>query len=292
MIILEHEGALMEIAELGAEMRRFRSKDGVERIWSGDPAVWKSTAPVLFPTINLLKNGVVTIEGKEWAVPKHGFAKYQMFEVTDQGDDYVTLTLSENAETKAVYPFDFALSVTHRFTEGGFETRYVVENHTGRRMPFVIGGHPGFVCPMAEGEQFTDYVLCFEKAEEGRHLLCDADHLICGEETADLGGDHRTLTLRYEDFDRLDTYIFAGLNSRSVELVHKEHGHGIRVSFPEMEVLAVWTMPGKSAPYLCIEPWQGLPPLADESGLFEDKPYHITLGAGECYTCGYRMEVI
>ncbi|MBQ8149469.1 MAG: aldose 1-epimerase family protein [Clostridia bacterium] len=292
MIILEYKGALMEIAELGAEMRRFRSKDGVERIWSGDPAVWKSTAPVLFPTINLLKNGVVTIEGKEWAVPKHGFAKYQMFKVTDQGDDYVTLTLTENAETKAVYPFDFALSVTHRFTEGGFETRYVVENHTGRKMPFVIGGHPGFTCPMAEGEQFTDYVLRFEKEEDGRHLLCDADHLICGEETSHLGEDRRTLTLRYEEFDRLDTYIFAGLNSRSVELVHKEHGHGLRVSFPEMEVLAVWTMPGKSAPYLCIEPWQGLPPLADESGLFEDKPYHITLGAGECYTCGYRMEVI
>ena len=202
MIVLEHEGALMEIAELGAEMRRFRSKDGVERIWCGDPAVWKSTAPVLFPTINLLKDGVVTIDGVECAVPKHGFAKYQLFEVTDQGDDYVTLTLSENAETKAVYPFDFALSVTHRFTEGGFETRYVVENHTGRKMPFVIGGHPGFTCPMAEGEQFTDYVLRFAKEEEGRHLLNTPEHYMGEEAVVDLGEDHRTLTLRYEDFDR------------------------------------------------------------------------------------------
>ena len=68
MIVLEYQGAVMEIAELGAEMRRFRSKDGVERIWSGDPAVWKSTAPVLFPTINLLKNGVVTIESACWVL--------------------------------------------------------------------------------------------------------------------------------------------------------------------------------------------------------------------------------
>ena len=292
MIVLEHEGARMEIAELGAEMRRFVSKDGVERIWSGDPAVWKSTAPVLFPTINLLKDGVVTIAGKECAVPKHGFAKYQLFEVTDQGDDYVTLTLSENEETKAVYPFDFALSVTHRFVENGFETRYVVENHTGRTMPFVIGGHPGFTCPMAEGEQFGDYVLRFEKEEEGRHLLNTPEHYMGEEAIVDLGGDRRTLALRYEDFDRLDTYVFAGLNSRSVDLVHREHGRGIRVSFPEMEVLAVWTMPGKQAPYLCIEPWQGLPPMADETGRFEDKPYHIDLGVGMSYTCGYRMEVI
>lgn len=292
MIVLEHEGARMEIAELGAEMRRFVSKDGVERIWSGDPAVWKSTAPVLFPTINLLKDGVVTIAGRECAVPKHGFAKYQVFEVTDQGDNYVTLTLSENDETKAVYPFDFALSVTHRLIENGFETRYVVENHTGRIMPFVIGGHPGFTCPMAAGEQFTDYVLRFEKEEEGRHLLNTPEHYMGAQAIVDLGEDHRTLTLRYEDFDRLDTYVFAGLNSRSVDLVHREHGHGIRVSFPEMEVLAVWTMPGKQAPYLCIEPWQGLPPMADETGRFEDKPYHIDLGVGMTYTCGYRMEVI
>lgn len=291
MIVLEYQGAVMEIAELGAEMRRFRSKDGVERIWSGDPAVWKSTAPVLFPTINLLKNGVVTIEGSEWAVPKHGFAKYELFTLTGQGEDYVTLTLTPNETIKAVYPFDFALHVTHRFTEGGFETSYVVENRSGRKMPFVIGGHPGFTCPMADGEQFTDYELHFEKEEDGRHLLCDADHLISGAETADLGADRRTLALRYEDFDRLDTYIFAGLNSRSVDLVHKQHGHGIRVSF-DMEALAVWTMPGKHAPYLCIEPWQGLPPYADETGLFEDKPFHIALEAGESYTCGYRMEVL
>ena len=289
MIVLEHEGALMEIAKLGAEMRRFRSKDGVERIWCGDPAVWKSTAPVLFPTINLLTVGVVTIDGVECAVPKHGFAKYQMFEVTDQGDDYVTLTLSENAETKAVYPFDFALSVTHRFTEGGFETRYVVENHTGRKMPFVIGGHPGFTCPMAEGEQFTDYVLRFAKEEEGRHLLNTPEHYMGEEAVVDLGEDHRTLTLRYEDFDRLDTYVFAGLNSRSVELIHKEHGHGIRVDFPEMEVLAVWTSPGKHAPYLCIEPWCNAPDYVDCDQQLTHKPGMIRVEPGQEHTVAHTL---
>ncbi len=292
MIVLDHEGARMEIAELGAEMRRFRSADGVERIWSGDPAVWKSTAPVLFPTINMLKNGVITIDGVECRVPKHGFAKYEVFEVTDQGDDYVTLTLKENENTKKCYPFDFALSVTHRFVEGGFETRFVVENHTGRQMPFVIGGHPGFTCPMAEGESFTDYQLVFAKEESGRHLLVNPNLTLGDAIIADLGADHRTLALRYEDFDRLDTYVFIDVNSRSVELRHKEHGHGIRVDFPEMENLAVWTMPHKCAPYLCIEPWQGLPPLENDTGRFEDKPYHITLGAGEVYSCGYRMTVI
>ena len=74
-------------------------------------------------------------------------------------------------------------------------------------------------------------------------------------------------------------------------MVHRDTGKGIRVSF-DMDVLAVWTSPGKQAPYLCIEPWQGGPAYADETGRFEDKPYHVALGVGEAYSCGYRMEIL
>lgn len=292
MIHLEKNGASMEISLLGAEMRAFRSADGKDCLWSGDSAIWKGVAPVLFPVIGFLKNGKVTIDGESFALPKHGFARNMEFKVTEQGCDFVTLTLCENDETKRVYPFDFALSVTHRFVNNGFETRYTVENHSSRVMPFVIGGHPGFACPMNEGEVFSDYALRFEKQETGECTLCTSDNLMGGVEIVGLGADRRTLALNHEEFDRRDTYIFAGLNSRSVELVHKKTGHGMRFSFPEMEVLAVWTMPNKSAPYLCVEPWQGMPAYSDESGRFEDKPYHVELGVGQAYCCGYRMELI
>lgn len=292
MVHLEKDGASMDIALLGAEMRAYRSADGKDCLWSGNPDVWKSAAPVLFPAIGFLKNGTVTIAGKPCAIPKHGFAKFMTFTVTEQGDDFVILTLEQNAETKKIYPFDFALSVTHRFTKNGFETRYTVENHSSRAMPFVIGGHPGLTCPLNEGELFSDYIVHFEKAEEPVVTLCNADHLIDGTEPLDLGDDQRTLSLRYDDYDRIDTYVFPGLNSRSVDLVHKDTGHGMRFSFPEMEVLAIWTMPHAHAPYVCIEPWQGLPALQNESGRFEDKPYHIELQIGQTYSCGYRMELI
>ncbi|MCI5957703.1 MAG: aldose 1-epimerase family protein [Clostridiales bacterium] len=292
MICLQKNGAEMEIALLGAEMRAYRSADGKNRIWSGDPAVWKSTAPVLFPAIGAVKDGKISIAGKDYAVPRHGFAKFLDFEVTEQGEDFVTLTLHENAETKKVYPFDFALSVTHRFLANGFETRYTVENHTGRVMPFMIGGHPGFVCPMNPGERFEDYVIRFDKPEKVETSLCTPDtHLIDGSQPVCLGDGGRTLALNHADFDRLDTYIFEGLASRSVELVHKDTGHGLRFGF-DMDVLAIWSMPGKNAPYVCIEPWQGAPARVDETGRFEDKPWHVELGVGQAYTCGYRMELM
>ena len=40
------------------------------------------------------------------------------------------------------------------------------------------------------------------------------------------------------------------------------------------------------------EPWQGMPAFADETGRFEDKPYHVSLGVGSAFTCGYRMRIL
>ena len=31
---------------------------------------------------------------------------------------------------------------------------------------------------------------------------------------------------------------------------------------------------------------------ADETGRFEDKPYRISLGVGQAFTCGYRMRIL
>ena len=292
MICLKHNGAEMTIARLGAEMRSFTTADGRDWLWRGSEAAWKSSAPVLFPAIGALKNGGATIGGTFYAVPRHGFAKFQNFELLEQGDDFVTFVLKENEETKKVYPFDFALTVTHRFLPNGFETRYTVENHSSREMPFLIGGHPGFNCPMKEGESFEDYVLVFEKEETVETSLCNnAAHNLDGTEPIPFEEDRRTLPLHHADYDRLDTYVLMGLNSRSVDLVHRNTRKGIHFSF-DMPVLAIWTMPEKNAPYVCIEPWQGSPALADETGRFEDKPYCVKLGVGEVFNCGYKMEII
>lgn len=292
MITLKYQGNQMQIDEVGAEMRSFCTADGRDWLWRGSENSWKSSAPVLFPTIGAVKDGGAKIAGQFYAVPRHGFVRPMPFQITAQGEDFVTLSLCATEETKVIYPFDFKLSVTYRFVENGFETVFTVENQSAAAMPFLIGGHPGFNCPMNEGETFEDYILHFEKEETIGTTLCNAPgHTLGGTEPVDFGADGRTLKLDHSDFDRLDTYIFSGLNSRSVELIHKDTRKGLRFSF-DMDVLAIWTMPGKNAPYVCIEPWQGGPAYYDETGNFEDKPYHVELKAGESYTCGYKMEII
>ncbi len=38
-----------------------------------------------------------------------------------------------------------------------------LEGH--RKLPYFIGGHPGFNCPLLDGESYEDYYLEFEKVE-------------------------------------------------------------------------------------------------------------------------------
>ena len=292
MITLTYQGATMEVSLKGGELRRYTNKDGRECLWSGDPYAWTGVAPVLFPTIGALKNQTVLIENKAFSIPKHGLVRHMPFTVHEQGPDFITLCVTQTEETKACYPFDFAFFVTHRFVENGFETILKIENHSDRTMPFIVGGHPAFSCPMKEGESFEEYVVEFEKPEEGRSLLMATGGILSGEEIVPLGENHRTLSLDYSAFDKRDTYVFSDINSRSISLIHKDTRKGIKVSFPTAPVLAVWTMTNKKAPYLCIEPWEGLPALENETGHFEDKPYCIKLDMGKSYSFSYKMQEI
>ena len=278
------------IHTLGAEMRAYTDAAGKDCLWSGDPAVWSGVSPHLFPNIGFLKNDCVTFEGTEYRPPKHGILRKREFEVASQSEDSCTLLLTDSEETRQVYPYAFSVAITHLLVERGFVTTYEVENRDKREMPFTLGGHTAFACPMNAGERFEDYQVCFDEPEEGKNLLVSKHGLICGEERIALQSENRILPLQYAYFDKKDTLVFAGLKSRGVTLKHKTTGHGMRFVFPQFTTLALWTKPGAHAPYLCIEPWIGLPAFENESGDFESKPYHVTLQPQQSFRAWYAME--
>ena len=101
-----------------------------------------------------------------------------------------------------------------------------------------------------------------------------------------------TIGLRHAIFDLADTLIYDGLLSGGVSLVHRDTGRGLRVDFHQFPMLGIWTMPGKSAPYICIEPWQGCGAYADETGVFADKPHRVILAPGEEKRLGFSVTVL
>lgn len=283
--ILKKGTAEAVVNELGGEMTAYRA-DGLLYTWTGDAAYWPGKAPVLFPNVCTLKDNTVTFGGKAYQIEKHGFARRSMFATVERDDEHIVFELQQNENTLKMYPFDFSLKIAYTLTDGGFQCEYTVTNNGGDDMPFCIGGHPAFRVPLKDGESFSDYALVFEKDEAPRAHYTDNglmdDNLV---KQLDFK-DGKTLPLRYKDFDD-DALVFTNLNSQKLWLLG--NGHGLEFSFAGFPVLGVWTPPQKNAPFICLEPWVGLPAYKDEDGSFEHKPHAVVLKAGEEFRARYGM---
>ncbi len=272
----------------GGELVSLR-RNGAEYIWGGDPAFWSGQNPILFPIVGSLKDGQVDIGGRTFSMSRHGFARQSEFTLAEQGSDFAVLELRESGETLERYPFPFSLRVRHQLLADGFSTAFTVENTGASPLPFCIGAHTAFRCPLREGEHFEDYHLVFDRREDASTLLLTPEGLVRGgaEEPMLSGG---VLPLDYGIFRRLDTVIFRQLQSGSVSLVHRETGHGVKMDFSQFPIAAFWTKPG--APFLCLEPWQGCAASDRETGRFQDKPFAVTLAPGEQKALAYTVTLL
>ncbi|MBQ8159630.1 MAG: aldose 1-epimerase family protein [Clostridia bacterium] len=274
----------------GAQLCSFKGPDGREVMWQADPSVWDQHAPVLFPVCGAPKNGEVIIGEKHFEMPKHGFTRSNpLFTVIKKGEDFVDLEFRSNDETLAHYPFEFSFHVIYSLFERGIRTTFLVENLSKDTMPFCVGGHPAFNCPMEPDAFFEDYDVVFEKEESGEVARVPGGGLIDGKEKLPFFRAGRILPLDHREIDTRDSLLFMELNSRAARLVNRNTGKGLTVSFPKMEAMAVWSMGGKQADYICLEPWHGIPASVEESGKFEDKPYVTMLPGGETYVTWYDV---
>ena len=290
-IALKHGGLTALVDTMGGELVSLRDAGGTEYIWDGDPAYWSGRNPILFPIVGALKDGTVRIGGKSYQMERHGFARRMEFAAAEQGGTYAELELRETAETLARYPFPFLLRVRHEMTEDGFFTEFRVTNTGTAPMPFCIGAHTAFRCPLAAGEKFEDYCLVFERPEDTRSILPGPGGCLCHDKPGPaLSGTE--IRLDHRIFDQVDTLIYDGLRSKTVSLRHDGTGRGVRVDFSEFPMVAFWTMPGVRAPYICIEPWQGCAAVDNESGDFTDKPYCAVLTPGESRRLRYTVSLL
>ena len=108
-------GALSaRINPLGAELWSLTDRQGREYMTDADPAFWSGHAPLLFPVVGSLARDRLHLDGKEHTLLRHGFARRSLFAVIEQGESVVRFRLSDSAETRAAYPFAFALDMAFR----------------------------------------------------------------------------------------------------------------------------------------------------------------------------------
>jgi galactose mutarotase-like enzyme len=277
-----------KISETGAELKSLcRLSTGQEHIWHGDPAWWNGSAPVLFPVIGGLKAGEYTHEGRQYKLPSHGFARTSEFAVSRAGPDSAELTLSSSPKTREGYPFDFTLKVSFAVERAGISVRYDVTNTGAARMLFSIGSHPAFVVPFAGGVLENYYVL-FER-EETIERWFFKDGIVVAGKTEEVLENSRVLSISRTMFDQ-GIMIFKHPASREFTIANSMNPHAIKVATDGVPYVGVWSKPG-GAPFLCIEPWHGIPDMSDTSGNLADKEGILGLEPRATFTTGYRVEI-
>ena len=266
---------------------------GREYLWQGDPAVWSGQAPICFPICGGLRdNNAMTFAGHHVKLARHGFARKQEWKLLSQSENELAMCLAseDNAALLSDYPYPFKLVARYTLEGDAVRVSYEVTNEGTEDMPFFIGGHPGFRCPLDEGEAYTDYELRFEKDEAVE--LCTAvpsTGLIDVTNRSKNPMVGKTLPLSHELFDFAET-IFDVLESRQVTLSKKGEDKGVRLSFEGFPYLIVWSKP--EGDFVAVEPWGGLSTCSDEDDVLEHKRGCLIAKPKEPIVRSFTIEIL
>ena len=261
----------------GAELVSVKAND-IEKMHDGE-SFWNRHSPVLFPIVGKLKNGKTIIEGKEYEMGQHGFARDMEFE--EIGDN--SYVLKSNEETKAKYPYDFELYISHEVKKNKVITKYKVVNKDSKTIYFGLGGHPAYACEYTSGK----YRLEFEDIEDRLEIYQLEDGLLKKnpEKLSKFFRENR-IFLDEKTFEK-DALIIKNINSSKIYL-KTETKTILAFEFKGFPYLGVWSKPG--APFVCIEPWQNHTDDIDASGNFVDKESILKLEPNEEFDAEYSVE--
>lgn len=275
-----------QINPFGAELHSLRDAAGRDYLWDGDPAVWAGRAPILFPIVGAVAGGVIRVDGQEYPMAKHGFARRMAWTPIARTPGSARFRLVADATTRAVYPFEFRLDIDFAIAGSALEMVATVHNDGATDMPASFGFHPAFRWPLPGGGARAEHRISFAAPEPMPIRRIDADGLLRpAPEPSPVDGD--TLIVRDDLFDQ-DAMIFDRLESRHLRF-GAPGATQIDIDFPDMPLLGVWTKPG--ATYLCIEPWQGIADPEGFAGALRDKPGTLIIAPETQRTFRMRIDI-
>ncbi len=270
MVTIKNQYVTLQISEVGAEMQSLII-GGREILWQGWSEIWSGRAPILFPVCGRLKCGSYTYNGKQYSLPQHGFARKQTFVAESVGDDSATFLLAANDETRACYPFEFELRAKYTLTNDGVKVTFNVKNVGENTMYFSIGSHEAYATP----EGIEDYDIVFPQKETLDSFELDGGLLT--DRKYPLIKNSTTLPL-YDKYFLFTNPVIEGIKSGSATLRNRITGRFVRVDFPDKPYFLIWHK--LSAPYMCLEPWTGIPDTQDSSGNIAEKAGITSLDSG------------
>jgi galactose mutarotase-like enzyme len=287
MILLENENIRVTFDAKGAELKSITGKEtGLEYLWKGDPEYWGKFSPVLFPVIGALKDETYFVEGKEYHLPRHGFARDHEFETEQISDSEVLFTLSSSPDTLKVYPFEFVLGLRYVISGSSVSCTYEVHNPAEKDLLFSIGGHPAFAAPLTADASYEDCYLEF--AVDESLTFHKIDNNLISDQTDSVHLDKGKMFLKHSLFYD-DALVFKHLESRTITLRNTVSENGLHFRFNEFPFFGIWA--AKDADFICLEPWCGIADGVAHNQQLSDKEGIISLSPGEHWKRVWEVEV-
>ena len=283
MIELKNEALAICVAEMGAELQSIKDREGREYMWQAGEQ-WPRHSPTLFPIVCSVNNNTYMVDGKEYHLPRHGFARDTQFTVISQTGEKVTLALHDTDETLQVYPYHFNLAVTYRLEGNKVHVIWHVENTDTREIHFQIGGHPAFNVPGGKLEGLVK--LDNEEPLDVLKSYADGSHDMV---EIPLEADRGVMEIN-NNFFRNDSVKIHKSQTRRAMLMDTNGKPAVTVDY-KAPVCAFWSPYGKQAPFVCIEPWYGIGDPRGFKGEFKDKPLMNHLLPGASFMSRYSITI-
>ncbi|WP_125566181.1 aldose 1-epimerase family protein [Companilactobacillus insicii] len=265
---LKNDFLTVQVNSKGAEMSSIKDGNNIEFIWQADPKIWGRHAPVLFPIVGRLKDDHYFIDGNEYKMTQHGFARDQEFDLESQTDSKLVLTLTTSEASLAEYPYHFKLSVIYQLVKDTIQVSYLVDSlEESEDMYFNIGAHPGFAVPFDSNLKFEDFDVKVDPAET-RSSIPIVEHQI------DLDGEYKVenqnFSMNHDEFKN-DALIYRLNEPAVVSISSKKSEHKVTVDTGNAKYFGMWSSYPDAGDFMCIEPWWGLADKTDSDNNFKTK---------------------
>jgi galactose mutarotase-like enzyme len=187
-----------------------------------------------------------------YELPIHGFAAHLPWRVKSADQHHLRLTLRDNEQTRAVYPFHFNVELWYEISHRNLFCRQIYTNHGDRPMPYYAGFHPYFLTPPPRSGK-EKVILNFRPErrmlynERLTHIIGEQDLFNLPISVADPQiheqllqlGEERECHLQFPNGDLLNLAA-EGVEDKNL--------------FPYIQIYSP-----ADQPFICIEPWMGYP---------------------------------
>lgn len=246
---IENEALKIGVKSFGCELTSVYSKEnGYEYLWQGDEKYWSGQSPILFPIVGRLIDDKYLLDGKEYSIPKHGFARKTEWALAEKTENSISFSLEDTEETLLMYPYKFKVTVTFSIKENKLSVEHKIDNLNSYTMYCSLGAHPAFNCEIGD-------VLSFDENETLSTEKIDLINSLRLPETLPVLNNEKDIVITDDIFNE-DALILHGIKSEHITLRSNNHTRTIRFNLGKAPYLGIWSKPG--APYVCIEPWCGV----------------------------------